>query len=335
MNDKISVVVPVYMGEAFVDELYERVRAAVLSITGDWELILVNDASPDGAWKKIEAICAKDRSVIGINLSRNFGQHAAITAGLAAASGGRIVVMDCDLQDVPEDIPALVGALKERNADAVLGRRVVRKDSFFKRLSSSLFASVYGYLTDAKLDAAIANFGAYNRKVVNAVLSMRDAHKNFPLFVRWVGFKTAAIPVTHAARPSGKSSYSFRKLVRFAFDSILSFSDKPLRLMVFWGFSLASFSFLVGLCFFLLGLFGRFNVLGYASLIVSIWFFAGVQLFFLGVVGIYISKTFNQTKERPIYIVERTLNAPAKKSSGGELCEKDDSGNSGKREGGA
>lgn len=315
MNEKISVVVPVYMGEAFVEELYQRVRGAVLSVTNDWELILVNDASPDNVWEKIAALCAKDPSVTGINLSRNFGQHAAIMAGLRAAVGDRVVVMDCDLQDVPEDIPALASALAANKVNAVLGRRVHRKDPFFKRLSSKLFGKVYGYLTDAKLDSAVANFGIYDRKVIDAVLSMRDAHKNFPLFVRWVGFKTAAIPVTHAARMSGRSSYTFRKLVRFAFDSILSFSDKPLRLMVGSGFLIALVSFLIGLFFLILGLFGRYGVLGYASLIVSIWFFAGVQLFFLGVVGIYISKTFNQTKDRPIYIIAETLNGSKKRGS--------------------
>lgn len=308
MNDKISVVVPVYMGEAFVEELHRRVRSAVLSVTNDWELILVNDAGPDKAWEKIAALCDKDPAVRGVNLSRNFGQHAAIMAGLSVASGDRVVVMDCDLQDVPEDIPALVDAMAQKQVNAVLGRRVDRKDPFFKRLSSILFGKVYGYLTDAKLDSAIANFGVYDRRVIDAVLSMGDAHKNFSLFVRWVGFKTAAVPVTHAARTSGKSSYTFRKLTRFAFDSILSFSDKPLRLMVGTGFFIATVSFLIGLFFLILGLFGQYGVLGYASLIVSIWFFAGIQLFFLGVVGVYISKTFNQTKDRPIFIIDQILN---------------------------
>ncbi|MEL6135280.1 MAG: glycosyltransferase family 2 protein, partial [Bacteroidota bacterium] len=203
----ISIVSPVYRGEKMVDALVERIRSSVFSFTSNFEIILVEDGGPDDSWAKIEENCAKYSEVIGVKLSRNFGQHYAITAGLSQAKGEWVIVMDCDLQDKPEEIPRLYQKAQE-GYELVYARRVVRQDSYFKRMGSKLFYQVLGYLTDTKQDSTIANFGIYHQKVVQAILSMKDHIRYFPTMSQWVGFDRAYLDVQHQERDEGKSSYT-------------------------------------------------------------------------------------------------------------------------------
>jgi len=203
-STRLSVVVPVYMGGVFVRELYERVKEIATLSFPDFELILVNDASPDDAWSEISALCKEDFRVKGINLSRNFGQHYAITAGIANVTGEWVVVMDCDLQDAPEEIPRLYNKACE-GFSVVFAQRIERDDSWLKRTQSYVFHVVFDYLTDRRSDPTVANFGIYHRKVIKAVLEFGDCVKCFPLIVTYVGFKTTYLPVVHNARKSGKS----------------------------------------------------------------------------------------------------------------------------------
>jgi dolichol-phosphate mannosyltransferase len=242
--------------------------------------------------------------VRGVRLSRNFGQHRAITAGLEQCRGEWVVVMDCDLQDQPEEVPALY-AHALTGYDLVFARRVERQDSWLKRMSSKYFYRTLSYLTGTHQDPAIANFGIYHRKVITAVLAMRESIRYFPTMVRWVGFRSSALPVDHAERSEGKSSYSFRGLINLALDIILAYSDKPLRLTVKLGLMVSLASFVMTLI--MLGRFlaGHILVLGYTSLIISIWFFSGLLLSVMGMVGLYLGKTFEQVKNRPIYLIDR------------------------------
>lgn len=186
-KDKISVVCPVYSCECYLVELYQRLSHTFSSLDADFELILVNDASPDNAWDTIIKLSKNDTRVKGINFSRNFGQHYAITAGLEYCSGGWIVVMDCDLQDRPEKIPNLLVKVNE-GFMIVFAKRIERKHSRYKRWFSTGFYHVLGYLTGTQQDATIANFGIYHKKVIQSLLSMQDYHRFFPTMVRWVGF---------------------------------------------------------------------------------------------------------------------------------------------------
>ena len=306
-NPHISVVSPVYRGEKMLDELVSRIKSAIGSITDSYEIILVNDASPDRSWEEICRICNLDEQVVGINLSRNFGQHYAITAGLSYATGEWVVVMDCDLQDRPEEIPNLYAKAME-GYDSVMAQRVVRHDTFFKRMSSKLFYLLFSYLTETTQDASIANFGIYHRKVIDAVLSMGDSMRYFPAQVQWVGFRKVVLPVDHSERAEGKSSYSFKKLFRLALDTMISFSDKPLRIMVKFGFFITLLSILAGLYYFVKWLCGGVVVLGYTSIMISVWFLAGVVVSLLGVVGLYLGKMFDKIKNRPVFIVSETRN---------------------------
>lgn len=309
---KLSVVVPVYMGEPFLEELYTRIRQSAERLTPDWELILVNDASPDGSWRNIVKLAERDTRVIGLNLSRNFGQHYAITAGLSAVSGDWVVVMDCDLQDMPEEIPVLYAKAQE-GFDSVFARRVERQDNWVKKGCSRLFYQVFSFLTGTHMDASIANFGIYHRKVIEAILSLGDSIRFFPAMAQWVGFRQAACPVRHATRAAGESSYSWRKLFQLALDNMITFSDKPLRITAWSGLCISILAVLVTLFYLCLALSGSIKVMGYASLILSIWFNTGIMLMTIGMVGIYVGKTFSQTKRRPTFIVADALNLPEKR----------------------
>ena len=306
-NVKISVVSPVYRGEKMVSELVRRNVDAMEGMNVDYEIILVNDASPDNSWGEIVKECKKNPKVKGLNLSRNFGQHYAITAGLSYATGEWIVVMDCDLQDRPEEIPNLYKKAQE-GYDSVLAQRVQRSHGWLKKLGSKCFYKVFSYLTETKQDASVANFGIYNRKVINAVLSMGDAMRYFPTQIQWVGFKRAYLPIQHDERAEGKSTYNLSRLFKLAFDTIISFSDKPMRLMVKMGLIVTIISFIVGVVYLVRYCMGLIEVMGFASLIISLWLLAGIIISLIGVVGIYLGKLFEKAKDRPTFIVDKTLN---------------------------
>jgi polyisoprenyl-phosphate glycosyltransferase len=303
----ISIVSPVYRAEKIVPFLVEEVERYVKDITENYEIILVEDGSTDKSWEAIEQQTIKNKRVIGIKLSRNFGQHYAITAGLNAAAGEWVVVMDCDLQDAPSEIKNLYQKAQQ-GYDLVFAQRTLRQDNFIKIQFSKLFYKIFSYLTETKQDASIANFGIYNRKVVDAILSMKDYIRYFPTMAQWVGYKKAFLPVMHNEREIGKSSYNFRSLFKLAINNIISFSDKPLRLTIKIGFLIASTSFVVGIYYLIKYLLGSITVSGYASLILSIWFLSGIIIAVLGIIGLYVGKVFEKVKDRPMYVIEKKLN---------------------------
>jgi dolichol-phosphate mannosyltransferase len=295
-----------------LDELVRRVKAAVPPLADDYEIILVNDCSPDDSWAKIKEICARDPKVKGVNLSRNFGQQKAITAGISKSVGEWVVVMDCDLQDVPEEIPHLFAKAQE-GYDVVFAQRVVREDNFLKKLSSTLFHGVFAYLTDAESDKTISNYGVYHRKVIEAVLAMGDSFRSFGTMISWVGFNVAKLPVKHAARLEGTSGYNFMKLMRLAIDTMIAYSDKPLKLIIEFGFVVVAFSILLS-CYYLAKYFiVGMAVSGFTTLVISLWMIAGIIITILGVIGLYISRIFENTKHRPIFIISEELNFNAVK----------------------
>ena len=301
---RLSIVSPVYKAEQIIPLLVERIEKSVGKITADYEIILVEDGGPDDSWSVIEALAQNNPKVKGIKLSRNFGQHPAIMAGLSHSRGEWVVVMDCDLQDQPEEIEKLYAKAKE-GFDIVLAKRKNRQDGFFKKMTSLFFSKVYGYFTDTEYDNEVANFGIYNRKVIQSILEIPDAIKFFPLFVKFVGYSSTSIIVEHALRAEGNTSYSFAKLVSLAFNTIISFSNKPLKLFVKFGLTISIISFIVGIYNVYLAITDQIEVLGYSSIIVSIWFLSGVLITTIGVTGIYVGKIFDQTKNRPTYIIDK------------------------------
>ncbi|NIM10827.1 MAG: glycosyltransferase [Candidatus Aminicenantes bacterium] len=305
----ISVVIPVYKNERFIDELVSRLQVTLTTITNDFEIIFVNDGSPDNSWELIKGNAVNDPRVTGIRFARNFGQHTAITAGVDYCSGHWLVVMDGDLQDRPEEITKLYQKARE-GYDVVFARRQVRKDKFFKKITSKLFYKILDRLVDGRTDPTVANFGIYSRKVVDYFKKMRERSRLFPLFIRWLGFKTAYVVVKHGERTSGKSAYNFSKKIKLALDTIISMSNKPLSLSIKLGFIIALISFLYGLILVIRYLGWGIPVLGWTSMMVSIYFLGGLLLSMAGILGLYIGKIFDEVKNRPLYVIDDIVGPP-------------------------
>ena len=298
----LSVVIPVYKAEDCLHELYRRLSESLGTITADFEIWLIEDGGDDGSWDVIKRIAKSDRRVKGLKFSRNFGQHHGITAGLDHCTGDWVVVMDCDLQDRPEEIPNLYSKAKE-GYDVVLARRVHRKDKPSKALGSKFFYWVFSYLTETQYNKDVGNFRIVSKKVVKNLLSMREQLRFFGGLVYWLGFSTASVEVQHDPRFKGETTYTFKKLYKLAFEAIIEHSDKPLRLCVKFGFTMAAVSFCLGVFLLSRALYLRSPVLGWSSLIVSMYFLGGIIITILGVIGIYLGKTFDETKRRPLYII--------------------------------
>ncbi|MGH7739520.1 MAG: glycosyltransferase family 2 protein [bacterium] len=305
----LSVVVPVYEAKGFLRELCRRLEAVLSSITENYEIVLVEDCSSDGSWDLIREIAGGDKRIKAIRLSRNFGQHYAITAGLDHSRGDWVVVMDCDLQDRPEEIPKLY-AKAMTGFDVVLASRTGRRDGWIKKLFSWLFFQVFNYMTGLKYDGKIGNFSIISRKVVWSVTAMRERLRLFGGLLNWVGFPVAKVAVEHAPSARGKSSYTIRKLFRLGIEAVIAYTDKPLWLAVRLGFFMAFVSLLIGGSFFIRAFYYQIAVTGWASLIVSIYFLGGIIIGILGMVGIYVGKTFDEVKNRPLYLTRETVNIP-------------------------
>ena len=303
----LSIVSPVYMGEKMLEELVRRIHEAVRPLTSDYEIVLVNDCSPDASWKKITEICTKDKQVKGINLSRNFGQPYAITAGLSYAKGDYVAVIDCDLQNKPEDLPAMYRKALE-GYDIVSARRVVREDTFLKRMSSAVFHRVYDFLSGFETDKTVAEFGIYSQKIVRVYCSIPEYSRSFVELIHTLGFKKATVDVLHDHRLEGKSSYNLYRLLKLSFNSIISNSNRPLYIAVSLGLMMSLLSFMMAIYNIFAKFIGLNEVVGYTSTIFSIWFVGGILLFMMGVLGLYIGKIFDQVKGRPVFIVSETLN---------------------------
>lgn len=305
---KLSIVSPIYKGEKMLDELVRRITESVTPMTDEYEIILVNDQSPDDSWNIIKRICSNDKHVKGVNLSRNFGQHYAITAGLSLVKGEWIVVMDCDLQDRPEEIPNLYHKAMEGYFDIVYAQRQERQDKFLKRLSSAAFHAVFDWLSGMKSDKSIANFGIYHSQVIREYNKMPERARAFGSLIRYVGFSVGYQPVVHAERAEGTSGYNFSRLMKLAFDIMISNTNKPLKLAVEWGLIMSVLSFGLALYNVLAKILGIILVQGYTTTVFSIWFVGGILLFMMGVLGLYIDKIFDQVKGRQLFIIKEILN---------------------------
>ena len=301
----ISVVIPVYRAESCLEELYRRLKAAMEPLTADFEIMLVEDCGGDRSWPLIVELAQRDPRVKGIQFSRNFGQHYGITAGLDRCNGDWVVVMDCDLQDRPEEIPRLYAKAQEGH-EIVVARRGKRSDPLLKRFSSWLYYSVFSWLADMDYDPQAGNFRILSRKVINNYRNMRERSRFFGSLINWMGFPFTSVDVQHDERFAGDSSYTFGKLWRLGAETIIAYSDKPLRIAVRLGFFIATCAFLYGIYILFRALFHGSPVTGWSSLIVSIYFMGGVIVAILGILGIYLGKTYDETKCRPLYVINHT-----------------------------
>lgn len=300
----ISVVIPVYKAEGCLRELHRRLISSLETISADFEIILVEDCGGDRSWEIIQELSRMDPRVKGMQFSRNFGQHYGITAGIDNSSGDWVVVMDCDLQDRPEEIPRLYRKALE-GYDVVLARRGRRKDSILKRVTSWLFYRLFRYLSGMNYDGEVGNFRIVSHTVIDNFKIMRERTRFFGGLMEWLGFPAASITVEHAERYEGESTYNYRKLVKLATEAIIAYSDKPLRLAIQLGFLMSAISFLYGVYVVFVVLFIGTPVMGWGSIIASIYFTAGIIIGILGIIGVYLGKTFDESKKRPLYVVRR------------------------------
>ena len=303
----ISIVSPVYQAENIVRELVLQIKEALTEFSVEFEIILVNDGSKDNSWDRIITETQQDLRVKGINLSRNFGQHYAISAGLKYAKGEWVVVMDCDLQDRPDEIINLYNKAKE-GWDIVFAKRTNRQDKILKRISSKIFYSLFKFISGIESDSSIANFGIYNTKVIKEYNKMEEVARSFPSLVNYLGFKSCSIDVKHSKRHSSVSTYSLATLISLAGDIIISNSNKPLKLAIKLGLVLSLVSFIIAFYNLISYFLGFILVPGFTTTVFSIWFVGGLMLTMLGVVGLYVGKIFNQVKGRQLFIVSEELN---------------------------
>ena len=307
---KISVIVPMYYEEKVAEECYKRLTACLQKLTDYiYEIIIIDDGSKDKTLEILENIASKDDKVKVISFSRNFGHQAAVTAGLKHVSGDAIIIIDADLQDPPELIPQMI-QLWEQGNEIIYAKRKKRKgESPFKLLSAKLFYQILNALSDTEIPKDTGDFRLVDKKVVDTINNMPEHNKFLRGLFSWVGYKQIPFEYEREERFAGKTKYPLRKMLKLASDGIISFSTKPLKLVGLLGFISIIISILI-LIYALLSYFLKLNQLsaGWTSLMVAITFFAGVQLLSIWLMSEYIGRIYDETKQRPQFIINKKIN---------------------------
>jgi dolichol-phosphate mannosyltransferase len=302
---ELSVVIPVYGCRSCLTVLNARLASVLADLDVTYEVVYVDDRSPDGAWDVLAELARRDTRVRAIRLSRNFGQHSAITAGLAHARGRWTIVMDCDLQDPPESIPHLYAKARE-GFDVVFARRKSRQHAPFRKAGAKAYFWALGVFTGARLDGEYGTFSIISRKVVDAFLALKDADRHYLFILNWLGFESTAIDVEHRERYEGKSAYTWSKLIQHAFDGIVFQTARLLRWIVYAGFVIAFLGVLLA-AFFIYSWIANNPYPGWTSLAVLLLLLSGFIIASLGVTGLYVGKIFAQVKGRPLYVIDEDL----------------------------
>ncbi len=304
MSIRYSIVVPVFNEELVIAESYKRLKAVMDSAEEPYELIFVNDGSRDKTQAMISELCDIDPNVKLINFSRNFGHQTAITAGMDHASGQAIVVIDADLQDPPEVILEMIAKWKE-GFDVVYGQRISRKgESVFKKVTAKMFYRLLRSLTNVEIPVDAGDFRLIDRKVCDVLSSLTEQNRYVRGLVSWAGFRQTAVRFHREERFAGETKYPFKKMLKFALDGITTFSHKPLKLATYIGFLVSFLSFAYLLVVLYLKLFTDKAISGWASTLSVSLIFNGVVLIMLGIIGEYIGRIYDETKGRPLYIIQ-------------------------------
>jgi polyisoprenyl-phosphate glycosyltransferase len=303
----LSVVVPCY-NEAEGIGAFHRCLAGVMErLHETWEVIYVNDGSRDATSRLMQELHRADPHIAVVNLSRNFGKEIALTAGLDHARGAAVVVIDADLQDPPEVIPELVAAWREGNDVVYAKRRVRHGETFLKRVTADLFYRVMQALGGVQMPRDAGDFRLMSRRVVDALLRLRERHRFMKGLFAWVGFSSKAVLYDRAPRYAGRTSWNYWRLWNLALEGITSFSVMPLKVATYFGLLVAVFAGLYGMQLIVRTLVFGNPVAGYPSLMAVVLFLGGVQMVMLGVIGEYLGRIFNEVKQRPLYLVESVL----------------------------
>lgn len=301
---RYSIIVPLFNEELVIEETYKRLKKEMDSCGDSYEIIFVNDGSKDRTAEMARSICRRDPNIKLLSFSRNFGHQIAITAGMDYASGDAVVVIDADLQDPPEVIPQMIAKWKG-GYEVVYGQRTERKgETYFKKLSSSLFYRVLRRLTDVEIPVDTGDFRLIDRKVLDALKTLPEKNRYVRGMVSWVGFKQIGIDYVRDERFAGDTKYPLKKMLKFAANGITSFSYKPLKLATYAGcfVSLLSFVYLLYVLYQRLFI-PQSTIPGWASLAIISLFFNGIVLILLGIMGEYIGRIYDEAKARPLYII--------------------------------
>lgn len=303
---KYSVVVPCFNEELTIREIYKRLKNVMDTLDDEYEIIFVNDGSRDDTEKIAKEICKNDKNVKLVSFSRNFGHQVAISAGMDLASGQAIVVIDADLQDPPEIIPEMIKLWKS-GYDVVYGKRVKRKgETVFKKATAKIFYRLLKRLTSFDIPVDTGDFRLIDRKVCDILKSLKEKNRFIRGLVSWTGFKQCAVEYVREERFAGKTKYPLKKMVHFALDGITSFSYIPLKLATYMGFTFSFVSFLYLIWVIIQKFFGH-AVRGWASTIATQLFFNGIILLILGIMGEYIGRIYDESKNRPLYIIKEKV----------------------------
>jgi glycosyltransferase involved in cell wall biosynthesis len=308
---RLSLAIPLHNEASALPELLRRTASVLDGIPGGpHEMVFVDDGSTDGSFALLEDAARRDPRIVAISLSRNFGHQAAITAALDHVSGDATVVMDGDLQDAPEDIPDLVATFHE-GYDVVYARRARRKEPLLLRAAYFLFYRTLARLADTALPLDSGDFGLMSRRVVDELRRLREHHRYLRGLRSWVGFRQIGVTVERGKRHSGESKYSFGRLFKLAMDGLFAFSIVPIRAAALLGAAAIALSMLYVLYALYVRFFLQGSPLGFTALIAFVTFLSGVLLFFLGVIGEYVGRIYEETKARPIYVIGAVAGKPA------------------------
>lgn len=302
-----SITVPVYNEVESLPELYRRVSEVMESIGETWELVLVDDGSTDGSTEAIKSLASQDRKVRPVIFARNFGHQIAITAGMDYSRGQAVIIIDADLQDPPEVISDLIAKWKEGYEVVYAVRETREGETWFKRITAALFYRLINRITDVDIPLDTGDFRLMDRKVINALNSMRERHRFPRAMAAWVGFRNIGVPYKRAVRFAGQTKYPFRKMLRLASNAITGFSYFPLQIATYLGFLCAGISALAIPIVIGLRLAGSQAFFGQATTLIAVLFLGGVQLISLGILGEYIGRLYDEAKGRPLYIVREPL----------------------------
>jgi len=304
----IAVIVPVYNSAATLNELIDRLITNLSSIHSDYEIILVDDRGPQAVWPIIQKASKLDERVKGVRLSRNFGQHAAISAGIDYAQAEWYVVMDCDLQDRPEDIPLLYNKAIASKLDSVIAKRKSHGSKKRRKLGSVVFNFMLRRLADIPTSEQVGNFRILNDAMAQSYRQYSEKMRLFPAIMSHLGFEDGYLELERSDRQEGRSSYTFRKLFSLAFDSIISNTIKPMYYLAGFGVCISILAVIFATTIIIQKLFFDATIEGWASLMTALMLIGGIQIFVVSFVGIYVGKVFFEVKDRPIFIVEQSLN---------------------------
>jgi dolichol-phosphate mannosyltransferase len=313
MSINFSIVIPIYNEEENLQELYCRLTAVLVNLCNEdglpplsYEIILVDDGSTDSSWQVIKSLHEKDSRLKGISFSRNFGHHIAITAGLDYASGKAVVLMDGDLQDPPEEIPKLYAKFKD-GYDIVFAIREKRNDKLFKRFSSWLFVRTLKRISNVEIDLDSGIFRIMSSRSVSGMRRFTEKSRFLTGMMNWLGYSRIGVPTVRHERYAGQSKYTLFKLIRLAWHGITAFSHFPLQLSIYFGFSVSFISLMAGIYMVYKKLIYDIPLMGYTSIIVSLFFIGGIILLVLGVIGEYIGRIYEEVQNRPLYLIKEEL----------------------------